>query len=211
MVNTIVVPEFPDDEMQTLLDACTPLLFKLIIVGDSGVGKSCLLHRLVKNEARTDLPITIGTDFGEYRLIVESKYLMKLQIWDTAGQEQFRAITRTFYRDAHAALIVFDLTNQGSFGSLAEWLSEISSNVETRLVQFLCGNMSDLKRKVPMEEALQACEQRGIDEYWETSAFTGANVADMFKAVAVKLFERHRYELDLFVSFTARLTILGRR
>ena len=86
------------------------------------------------NEARTEHQITIGTDFGEYRLLVESKYLVKLQIWDTAGQEQFRAITRTFYRDAHAALVVFDLTNFSTFDSLTDWQQEIRSNTETELV-----------------------------------------------------------------------------
>ena len=92
-------------------------MFKLIIIGDSGIGKSCVLKRLVENEFKEDHDVTVGVEFGSYLIRVEDK-ILKLQIWDTAGQESFRSITKIFYRGAHAAILAYSVGMRSSFDSL---------------------------------------------------------------------------------------------
>lgn len=121
----------------------TAILFKLIIIGDTGVGKSCILSRLTKGEHRSEHNVTIGVEFGNYSMIVNDEALIKLQIWDTAGQESFRSITRIFYKGSHAVVLVFDITTRASFNNVADWKREIESNAEENIVQYLVGNFAD--------------------------------------------------------------------
>ena len=121
----------------------TAILFKLIIIGDTGVGKSCILSRLTKGEHRSEHNVTIGVEFGNYSMIVNDEALIKLQIWDTAGQESFRSITRIFYKGSHAVVLVFDITTRASFNNVADWQREIESNAEENIIQYLVGNFAD--------------------------------------------------------------------
>lgn len=118
-------------------------LFRVIIIGDSGVGKSCFLLRFIDGHFREDHNVTVGVEYGAKIMRVAEKKI-KLQIWDTAGQESFRAITRTFYRNAHAVVLMYDITRQESFENLDDWLSEIKQNSVPDVLIYLVGNMLDL-------------------------------------------------------------------
>ena len=108
------------DRTQTQFDA----LFKIIIIGDSGIGKSCILKRLIDDDFNDDHDVTVGVEFGSYLIKVEEK-ILKLQIWDTAGQECFRSITKIFYRGAHVVLLSYSILQGASFENLSTWLKEV--------------------------------------------------------------------------------------
>ena len=99
-------------------------LFKLIIIGDTGVGKSCLMKRVMDNEFKQEHQVTIGVEFGSFGLKINNQ-VIKLQIWDTAGQESFRSVTRIFYRGAHCVFLTYDITRDETFANLVDWLKEI--------------------------------------------------------------------------------------
>jgi small GTP-binding protein len=150
-------------------------LFKLIIIGDTGVGKSCILTRLTKGECNQEHNVTIGVEFGNYAMVINNDTLIKLQIWDTAGQESFRSITRIFYKGSHAVMAVFDITTRASFESIRDWRKEIENNAEEDILCYLVGNFADLHedRKVQQHEAIALCKELGFACYLETSAYTG--------------------------------------
>ena len=117
-------------------------LFKLIIIGDSAVGKSCLLHRLTNNEFMTDHEVTVGVEFGTLLVKLEQQ-VFKLQIWDTAGQESFKSITKIFYRGAHCIFLAYDITRLETFNNLATWYNEVMAQSEPDVILFLVGNKKD--------------------------------------------------------------------
>ena len=160
-------------------------LFKLIIFGDSPVGKSNLLLQLTEQHFRTAHDLTIGVEFGTRTLTVGNKRV-KLQIWDTAGQESFRAITRSYYRGAVAALLVFDVTKRETFEHLGNWLGEVSNYQNLMVV--LVGNKADLEfeRQVSQAEAELFAEARSLP-YIETSAKTGINVEKCFTDIISRI------------------------
>eukprot|EP01067_Filipodium_phascolosomae_P001874 Filipodium_phascolosomae@DN2186_c0_g1_i1.p1 len=114
-------------------------LFKYIIIGDTGVGKSCLLLQFTDKRFRSDHDLTIGVEFGS-RLITLQQKQIKLQIWDTAGQESFRSITRSYYRGAAGALLVYDVTRRDTFSHLSRWLEEARQNGNPDMTIMLIGN-----------------------------------------------------------------------
>lgn len=117
-------------------------LFKLIIIGDSAVGKSCLMQRVTTNEFIEDHEVTVGVEFGTLIIRLEDQ-IFKLQIWDTAGQESFKSITKIFYRGAHCVVLAYDITRMDTFLNLETWLKEVKQQTEPNLVVILIGNMSD--------------------------------------------------------------------
>ena len=117
-------------------------LFKVIIIGDSGVGKSCVLHRLTHNEFIEDHEVTVGVEFGSLLVQLNEK-VYKLQIWDTAGQEAFKSVTKVFYRGAHCILLTYDITKKDSFEHLSGWMKEIREQSDSDVNIFLIGNMLD--------------------------------------------------------------------
>ena len=153
------------------------LLFKLIIIGDSAVGKSCLMQRVTTNEFVEDHEVTVGVEFGTLMLRLEDQ-IFKLQIWDTAGQESFKSITKIFYRGAHCVVLAYDITRMETFTSLQTWLLEAKAQSDPDVVFILIGNMSDFasKRQVPKELANEFCQKHRISLFVETSAKTGENV-----------------------------------
>lgn len=165
-------------------------LFKLLIIGDSGVGKSSLLIRFSDNTFSGSYITTIGVDF-KIRTVVIGGERVKLQIWDTAGQERFRTITNTYYRGTHGVIVVYDVTNGESFANVKRWLQEIDSNCEV-VNKVLVGNKNDdPQRKVVLtEDAQRFAEQMGIQLY-ETSAKDNLNVEEMFLAITEKVL-RHK-------------------
>ena len=159
-------------------------LFKLLLIGDSGVGKSCLLLRFADDTYTESYISTIGVDFKSRTVKLDGKTI-KLQIWDTAGQERFRTITPSYYRGTHGIIVVFDVTDQESFDNVKQWLHEIDRYASADVKKLLVANKIDLasKRAVPAEQAAAFAESLGV-EYFETSAKNDINVSGMFTAIA---------------------------
>ncbi|XP_034236628.1 ras-related protein Rab-35 [Thrips palmi] len=157
-------------------------LFKLLIIGDSGVGKSSLLLRFADNTFSGSYITTIGVDFKIRTIDIEGEKV-KLQIWDTAGQERFRTITSTYYRGTHGVIVVYDVTNGDSFANVKRWLHEIEQNCEV-VNRILVGNKNDAPdRKVVLtEDAQRFADQMNI-QLFETSAKDNINVEEMFMAI----------------------------
>jgi Ras-related protein Rab-1A len=162
-------------------------LFKILIIGDSGVGKSCILLRFSEDTFSESYISTIGVDFKISMLTLDGK-VIKLQIWDTAGQERFRTITSSYYRGSHGIIIVFDITNLDSFDNIRQWLQEIQHYSNERVSKLLVGNKSDLdyKRQVSYETAKEYADSLGLD-YIETSAKNADNIDNAFVRMASKI------------------------
>jgi len=145
-------------------------LFKVVLIGDSGVGKSNLLSRFTRNEFSLDSKSTIGVEFATKSIVAEGKTI-KAQIWDTAGQERYRAITSAYYRGAVGALLVYDISKHATFENVERWLKELRDHAEANIVVMLVGNKSDLKhqRAVDTNEAMAFAEQHNL-AFIETSA-----------------------------------------
>jgi len=164
-------------------------IFKYIIIGDMGSGKSCLLHNFTEGKFVPDSPHTIGVEFGTRIIDVMGKKI-KLQIWDTAGQERFRAVTRSYYRGAAGALLVYDISRRATFNHLTSWLTDARNLTTPNTVIMLIGNKSDLddQRDVTFEEASAFAEENGLI-FLETSAKTGQNVEEAFLKTASLIFQ----------------------
>jgi len=157
-------------------------LFKLLIIGDSGVGKSALLLRFADNVFSTSYITTIGVDFKIRTLVVDGEKV-KLQIWDTAGQERFRTITSTYYRGTHGVIIVYDVTNGESFANVKRWLHEIEQNCDV-VNKVLVGNKNDdPSRKVVLTTDAQRFADQMQIKLFETSAKDNINVEEMFMSI----------------------------
>lgn len=155
-------------------------LFKFLIIGSAGTGKSCLLHQFIENKFRQDSSHTIGVEFGSKVVNVGGKFV-KLQIWDTAGQERFRSVTRSYYRGAAGALLVYDITSRESFNALGNWLSDARTLSSPNIVIVLVGNKKDLEaeREVTFLEASRFAQENDL-MFLETSALTSENVEETF-------------------------------
>ncbi|ETN62758.1 ras-related protein Rab [Anopheles darlingi] len=165
-------------------------LFKLLIIGDSGVGKSSLLIRFSDNTFSGSYITTIGVDF-KIRTVLLNGERVKLQIWDTAGQERFRTITNTYYRGTHGVIVVYDVTNSESFGNVKRWLQEIESNCDV-VNKVLVGNKNDdPNRKVVLTEDAQRFANQMDIRLFETSAKDNINVEEMFLAITEQVL-RHK-------------------
>ncbi|KAG8348399.1 ADP ribosylation factor family 50S ribosome binding GTPase putative Ras of Complex Roc domain [Trypanosoma vivax] len=167
----------------------TNLTFKVVIVGDSGVGKSNLMTRYTANEFSQDTPATIGVEFMTKSIKIEGRDA-KVQIWDTAGQERFRAISRSIYHGAKGAVLVYDITNQTSFDSIPTWLQELRAFVPATCSIFLIGNKCDLEhlRVVKKEVADRFARENGLS-FLETSALEKTNVDKAFEWLAKSVYD----------------------
>ncbi|ORX85488.1 ras-domain-containing protein [Basidiobolus meristosporus CBS 931.73] len=165
-------------------------LFKYIIIGDTGVGKSCLLLQFTDKRFQPAHDLTIGVEFGARFITVDNKSI-KLQVWDTAGQESFRSITRSYYRGAAGALLVYDITRRETFEHLAKWLEDAREHSNDNITILLIGNKSDLegKRAVSKEEGEAFAKEHGLF-FLETSAKTSANVEEAFINTAERIYEK---------------------
>jgi small GTP-binding protein len=161
---------------------------KIIIIGDSGTGKTSILKRYVKRTFDEDYKLTIGVDFMMKTIILDNN-LIKLQIWDTAGLEKFKHVTHSYYRGAHAALICFDLTSRISFDSLNKWIKDYSNYQSDKRVYIIIGNKSDLidEREVSEDEVLNFVKMNN-SIYFETSAKKGNNIEEVFDYLVKLLF-----------------------
>ncbi|GLJ38853.1 hypothetical protein SUGI_0791860 [Cryptomeria japonica] len=164
-------------------------LFKGVLIGDSGVGKSNLLSRFTRNEFNLDSKSTIGVEFATRSVQVDDK-LIKAQIWDTAGQERYRAITSAYYRGAVGALLVYDITRHATFDNVERWLKELREHSDSNIVVMLVGNKSDLRhlRAVTTDEGQELAEREGL-YFMETSALESTNVETAFKQVLTQIYK----------------------
>ncbi|KAK4267040.1 hypothetical protein QN277_023881 [Acacia crassicarpa] len=155
-------------------------VFKVVVIGDSAVGKTQILSRFAKNEFCFDSKSTIGVEFQTRTVTINGK-VIKAQIWDTAGQERYRAVTSAYYRGALGAMLVYDITKRQSFDHVARWVEELRAHADNSIVIMLIGNKADLVdlRAVPTEDAVEFAEDQGLF-FSETSALNGENVESAF-------------------------------
>lgn len=163
-------------------------LFKLVLIGDSGVGKSNLLSRFTRNEFNLESKSTIGVEFATRSVRIQDK-VVKAQIWDTAGQERYRAITSAYYRGAVGALLVYDVTRHVTFENVERWLKELRDHTDAYTVIMLVGNKADLLhlRAVSTEEATAFAETQNT-YFMETSALESLNVDNAFVEVLTQIY-----------------------
>ncbi|CAL9092338.1 unnamed protein product [Musa textilis] len=163
-------------------------LFKVVLIGDSGVGKSNLLSRFTRDEFSLESKSTIGVEFATRSIRVEDK-VIKAQIWDTAGQERYRAITSAYYRGAVGALVVYDITRHVTFENIERWLKELRDHTDTNIVIMLVGNKADLRhlRAVSIDDAKDFSERESTF-FMETSALESTNVEDAFTEVLTQIY-----------------------
>jgi len=171
-------------------------LFKLVLVGDSGVGKTSLLLRFMDDQFTTSYISTIGVDFRFKRIELDGQ-VVKLQIWDTAGQERFRTITSAYYRGADGIVMLYDVTSSESFDHVEEWLSEVNRYATPETEKLVVGNKADLEdqRQVSVESGQQLSQQLNIPHF-ETSAKSNTNVDEAFTLMAEKLLKSKKAEKE---------------
>ena len=155
-------------------------LFKYIIIGDAAVGKSNLLLRYTHGQFKPEYQLTIGVEFGAKNVQIRNK-IYRIQIWDTAGQENFRSITRAYYKNSVCALVVYDISSRDSFNNVSTWIEDCKNQSPKTIFMVLVGNKSDLndRRQVNTEEGQELAEKYGM-LFFETSAKSGENVEDVF-------------------------------
>ncbi len=158
-------------------------LFKIVLIGDSGVGKSNLLSRFTRNEFNLESKSTIGVEFAT-KSIEKDNMVIKAQIWDTAGQERYRAITSAYYRGAVGALLVYDIAKRNTYDNVSRWLKELRDHADPNIVIMLVGNKKDLRhmRQVRTEEAKEFCIENNCF-FIETSALADSNVTEAFENI----------------------------
>jgi len=163
-------------------------LFKVVLIGDSGVGKSNLLSRFTRNEFSLESKSTIGVEFATRSIHVEDK-VVKAQIWDTAGQERYRAITSAYYRGAVGALVVYDVTRHVTFENVERWMRELKDHTDANIVIMLVGNKADLRHlRAVLTEDAKAFAERENAFFMETSALEAMNVEDAFTEVLTQIY-----------------------
>ena len=166
------------------------LSFKLIFIGDSSVGKSCLTAKAVKNNFEEYYQATVGFEFLTFNMKVNDK-VIKLQIWDTCGQEIYKSLISNFYRNSSLAVLVYAIDNKESFNHVENWLNDLKGQANKDVRIFLVGNKADLEeeRKVPKEEGEKYKEDQHLDLFMETSAKTGHNARNVLLEAAKILYK----------------------
>ena len=174
-------------------------LFKYIIIGDAAVGKSNILLRYAHGQFKDEYQLTIGVEFGAKNIEIKNK-IYRIQIWDTAGQENFRSITRAYYKNSVCALVVYDITNKDSFKNVSTWIQDCKNQSPKTIFMVLVGNKCDLndKREVSYEDGNDLAERNNM-LFYETSAKNGDNIEEIFMNSAqeiAKKIEDGYYDLE---------------
>ena len=172
------------------MDASEPPLYKILLLGDSTVGKTCFLLRYV-DDSFLDLHMaTIGLDYRLKTLILEEQKIVKIQLWDTAGQDKFRAITRNYYKGASGIILIFDVTNIKSYENIKKWINEIKEEISEKVSIVLIGNKIDnvQERKISKEQGEKLANEIDV-KFFETSAKTGEGINESVFFLVKKIFE----------------------
>ena len=167
-------------------------LYKILILGDSSVGKTCFLTRYADNTFQEVHMSTIGIDYKLKNVKMEDGKIVKLQIWDTAGQDRFRSITKNYYKGANGIVVIFSVTDKRTFGNVKSWIHQIKAEVDEKVTIILVGNKIDDEenREVTKEEGEEAARNFGLD-FFECSAKTGENINSTFNELVLKMVEIH--------------------
>ena len=184
-------------------------LFKILLLGDSAVGKSCLLLRYCENSFQESHLTTIGLDFRLKTVNLEDKRKIKVQIWDTAGEDRFRAITRNYYRGANGIILMYDVTDQKSFEHIRDWVEKIKEDAVEEIIIYLVGNKIDLnnKRIITNEEGKKLAAEYNI-KYYETSVKNSIGVEEVFLSIIKEMddlfLEKNNKEVENPVNFNVK-------
>jgi small GTP-binding protein len=182
------------------------MIFKVILIGDSGVGKSNILTRYLNNEFNHNTKTTVGVEFGSKKNKIEN-YSIKTQIWDTAGQERYKSITNAYYKGSKGAVVVYDITNKKSFENVDKWISDLKTHSSKDVSVIIVGNKLDLeaKRQVTMDDGQNKAKIHNA-AFMETSALTCENIDNAFDILINEIFnkmklilqqeEKNGYKLD---------------
>nr|XP_061824935.1 ras-related protein Rab-15-like [Nerophis lumbriciformis] len=172
------------------------VLFRLLLLGDSGVGKTCMMRRFTDREFDCGHISTIGVDFKMKTLEIDGMKV-RIQIWDTAGQERYKSITKQYYRRAQGIIFVYDITNEPSFQHIVKWASDVDEFAADKVQRILVGNKSDdeTRRRVTKKEGSKLAERYGMD-FFETSASTSNNIDKSFTHVAKQVLQAHKTDVD---------------
>ncbi|KAK4369220.1 hypothetical protein RND71_013012 [Anisodus tanguticus] len=182
-------------------------LFKIVVIGDSAVGKSNLLSRFSRDEFDHNSKATIGVEFQTQVVEIDGKEI-KAQVWDTAGQERFRAVTSAYYRGAVGALVVYDISRKTTFENIKRWLDELNTHCDTTVARMLVGNKCDLEniRDVSVEEGKNLAEEEGLF-FIETSALDSTNVNTAFEIVIREIYKNVSRKVLNSDSYKAELSV----
>ena len=170
------------------------ILFKIILVGDTSVGKTNIINKYIKNEFQENFNATIGVEFSHKKFTVDN-HKIKAQIWDTAGQERYKAITRAYYKGAKGAFIVYDITRKESFDNVDKWRNELANSCNKEVSIMLIGNKCDLEdqRQITKEQGEEKAKSFGFS-FLETSAFSGENLEKGFEMLIQEIYQKVKIE-----------------
>ena len=172
------------------------MIIKMVLIGDSSVGKTNIMSKFLKNEFREDSRATVGVEFGS-KIFNVDKYKVKTQIWDTAGQERYRAVTNAYYKGAKGAFIVYDITRKETFDSVEKWYYDLKNSGDKNLTIMLIGNKSDLEnqRQVSKENGEEKAKSFQL-AFMEMSALSGENLEKGFNLLVNEIFNKSKSELQ---------------
>ena len=172
------------------------LMVKVVIVGDSGVGKTNIMSKYLKNEFHEDSKATVGVEFGSKQFNIQG-HQVKAQIWDTAGQERYKAITSAYYKGAKSAFIVYDISRKNTFDSISRWVSDITATADKKITLILIGNKSDLEdqRQVTKEQGEEKAKEFGL-AFLETSASSGDNLEKAFSLMINEVYKKCQEDIN---------------
>lgn len=181
--------------------------FKIVIVGDSGVGKSNILSRFTLNEFHNNSKATVGVELQTKVYSIDGK-LIKIQLWDTAGQERYKSITSAYFKGSKGAMIVYDITKQDSFESVDKWFQQVKEFGDDECVIIQVGNKCDLKqnRKVDIEHAKERAKQKNVF-FMETSAADSTNIDSAFKTLIIAIYNKLNKKIDIIEKRNSMLTV----
>ena len=171
------------------------MMFKVVLVGDSFVGKTNIMSKYLKNEFHEDSKATVGVEFGSKQFKIEG-HTIKAQIWDTAGQERYKAITSAYYKGAKGAFVVYDITRKGSFESIEKWVNDLTSTADKKLTIVVIGNKCDLEdqRQITKEQGEEKANKLEV-AFLETSAFSGENLDKAFEMMVNEIYKKCHEEM----------------
>ena len=172
------------------------MIFKIVLIGDTSVGKTNILSKYLTDEFDAKSKATVGVEFGVKNFKIENN-IVKVQIWDTAGEERYRSITNAYYKGAKGSLLVYDITNKKSFENVEKWISDLKANADEEISMILLGNKTDLedKRVVSTEEGKNKAEFYNLT-FMETSALNGNNIQEAFNELIMDVYKRNHELLE---------------
>ena len=166
------------------------MMIKVILIGDSGVGKTNIMSKFLKNQFLENSKATVGVEFGS-KLFIHENHKIKAQIWDTAGQEKYKAITGAYYKGSKGALVIYDITRKDTFVNIEKWVNDLKTTGDPKITIIIIGNKNDLadKRQVTKEEGEEKAKSFGC-AFLETSAFSGDNIDKAFDIMVKEIYEK---------------------